>query len=204
MNIGHSSKLVYDDCAYHDKLKESVGHLLHQLDPTSIQNCQGCFTSVGPRSSYKGFGIDLYNKKYNAHSAESQNLVDLESILTNRNVPSSKCKNGKVNSINVLDYGLDSSPQCDNYLDPMSSRLMEPSKTYKSMSINRFLDLSRNPQAPIFWNFAINTSLEAKDTYTPKIPIPQNQHWVPISKTGLDKYPCKIQKSVMCQNVKCN
>jgi len=38
------------------------------------------------------------------------------------------------------------------------------------MSVNRFFDLPKNPQANIFYDFAINTNLEAIDNYRERVP----------------------------------
>ncbi len=55
---------------------------------------------------------------------------------------------------------------CKNrYLDPITSRLTNPAFNYKEAPIDRFYNLNQNPQDNIFWNFAVNTDLEAKDNF---------------------------------------
>jgi len=169
MNIGHSSRLPYDPCAYPDKLTEIVGAGNYRLSPDQSYNCNNCLSTLGPRASNNGRGYDV-SRVVNTSYAPSQDLVDVDSILSNRNVKESKCKSGKVNPIDVTKYDLMDSNLCNNFLDPESSRLTYPAATYRDMAINRFYNLPLNPQVPIFWNFAENTKLEATDNFDPDIP----------------------------------
>src|SRR5205085_8460510 len=96
--------------------------------------------------------------------------VDIESVLTNRNVQATK--NGTVNPINVTKFPVQNARICSNFLDPISTHLTNPPINYKDAPIDRFYDLNRNPQKNIFYDFAIITQLETKDNYMEKIPIP--------------------------------
>lgn len=167
--IGHSSRLSYDKCSYDDYLTESVSPLLYKLNPNQINNCNSCLSVFGPRSSTSGISRGVSTVVKNP-TMPSQDLVDLESILSNRNVVASKCKDGKVNDINVTEFKLQHARICNDFLDPTASRITNPSKTYKGMAINRFYDLPKNPQANIFYDFAVNTQLEAKDNYRERVP----------------------------------
>lgn len=167
MNIGSSSRLIYDKCAYEDRLQESTGPLMYKLDPNRIKNCKECLSIYGPRSSLNGHGVSIVGER---GIAPAQDVVDVESILSNRNVLASKCKDGKVNDINVNNFKLNHSTVCNHFLDPLASRLTNPTANYRGMSINRFYDLPKNPQADIFWDFSVNTRLEAKDNYKERIP----------------------------------
>lgn len=169
MNIGHSSRLPYDDCAYEDRLLESTSPLLYDLNPNRIYSCSQCISPLGPRTQLMGNEVST---AIGHPVATAQYLTDVESILTNRNVPTSKCRNGEVNPINVnTKYQLQHLNTCGNYLDPMSSRLSFPVYNYREMSVNRFYNLPQNPQniGTIFWDDATNTKLEAKDNF--KFPI---------------------------------
>lgn len=162
MNIGHSSLLIYDECAYNDKLKESTDPLLYKLNPNQIHNCKQCISTLGPRTQHNGNEISTTA----GHPvATAQYLTDVESILSNRNVPANKCKNGEMNPIDVTKFGLQHLGHCDTYLDPMASHLSYPPATYRELPINRFYNLNQNPQVPIFWDFATNTRLETKDNF---------------------------------------
>lgn len=90
--------------------------------------------------------------------------------MSNRNVIASKCKDGKVNDIDVTKFNLQHARVCNDFLDSVSSRLTNPPENYRGMSINRFYDLPKNPQANIFYDFAVNTKLEAKDNYRERVP----------------------------------
>lgn len=199
MNIGHSSRLAYDTCAYDDKLSESVSPLLYRLNPTKIANCDACLSTLGPRAGHNGYGVStMIDSDPNNNVAPSQNLVDLESVLSNRNVPTSRCKTGKVNPLDVTKYGLKDAKVCNKYLDPVSSRLTYPSKNYRSIAINRFFDLPLNPQEPIFWDHATNTRLEAKDNFREQ--IPNVKHYDPSlpAEIGLEKKTCNEKCSALC------
>jgi hypothetical protein len=97
--------------------------------------------------------------------ATAQFLTDVESILSNRNLPKNKCKAGEMNPINVTKFGLKHLPTCNGFLDPMATHLSYPPFNIREMPINRFYDLNTNPQEPIFYDFAVNTRLESKDNY---------------------------------------
>jgi hypothetical protein len=168
--FGHSSRLGYDDCYHLDRIQESVGPGDYRLNPIQRHNCHGCLSTLGPRGGSYGVSTTVGNTM-----APSQGLVDIESMLSNRSILQSKCKEANVNNIDISKYKLQHARSCSNFLNPVSSRLTNPPQTYREMSINRFYDLPRNPQAHIFWNFETNTTLEAKDNYKEKLPTPQNQ-----------------------------
>jgi hypothetical protein len=167
LNIGHSSRLGYDRCAYSDRIQESTGPIGYRLDPNAQENCNQCLSTLGPRSSYMGQGVST---TVGASIATSQKLVDVESLLSNRNLKTSKCRRDGVNPINVTKYGVKNLGICNDFLNPLSSRLTYPAANYRDMAINRFYDLDRNPQINIFYDFSVNTKLEAKDNYTMNIP----------------------------------
>lgn len=167
MNFGHSSRLPYDKCAFEDKMKESVDPLLYNINVNNIANCDGCLSTLGPRSGLLGYGVSNVS---GSKIATSQKLVDIESLLSNRNIPTSKCKSGHVNNIDMGSFDLKHASICNETLNGISSRLSYPAANYRSMSINRFFDLPKNPQTVIFWNGEVNTRLEAKDNYVDDIP----------------------------------
>lgn len=178
VNFGHSSKLGYDYQTYEDRLTESTDPLSYRLDPNKISNCTPCLSVFGPRSSYGGYGVSTTT----GHTtAISQDLVDVESILSNRNVPLSKSKAGQVNPIDVTKFEMKHAQLCSDFLDPSSTRLTDPSKNYRGIAISRFYDLPKNPQENIFYDWQKNTTLEAKDNYRQKIPkIKKVDHVLPV------------------------
>ena len=79
-NIGSSGSLVNDQCAYDDRLTESVTPLNYNLDPAQISNCKNCLSVFGPRGNH---GVSSVSAK---EVAPRQAAVDVESILSNRNM----------------------------------------------------------------------------------------------------------------------
>jgi hypothetical protein len=169
MNIGNSSRLAYDNCAYPDRLTESVSPGTYRLQPYYNYNSDACINLNGPRN--QGFGVA--SPVENA-PAMSQQLVDVESILSNRNVRTSKCKDGKVNTVRPQNIKTINPRMCENDDFPRNSRLSHPAFNYKEMPMNRFYNLHRDPQANIFYDFAKNTVLEAKDNYVYPVPVIMN------------------------------
>lgn len=167
VNIGHSSRLPYDKCAYEDRLSESVSPILYRLNPNQLKNCNNCLSTLGPRASHNGYGVST---PVGNTTAPAQDLVDVDSILSNRNVLQSKCKDGKVNDIDVNRFTLQHARTCNDYLDPIASRLTNPATNYKGMSINRFYNLPKNPQANIYYSWTENSVLSAKDNYQERVP----------------------------------
>ena len=166
---GHFSRGDYDKCAYPDRLHDSTSIYTYQMNTDRIHNCKGCLTTYGPRGGLNGVGVStpIGNK-----IAAAQHLVDMDSIHSNRNVPISKCKRGKVNPINLKNIKTNHVPECNDYLDAQHTKMSNPAMFLRGAPINRFHDLARDPQANIFYDFSINTSLEAKDNFVPNLEMP--------------------------------
>jgi len=163
--IGFSSRLPYDTQTYKDKVFESVSPSKYRLDTDEIYNKSGCLLDFGPSAQTNGVSSPVGNVV-----APSQKLVDVESLLSNRNVKNSRDRMGKVNLINLDKIKKINAPVCNNYLYPQQSRLDVPAINYRSAPINRFYNLPLDPQQPIFYDFAVNTRLEAKDNFLPEKP----------------------------------
>lgn len=164
-NYGNSSRSKYDSSYYYDSVEQMTkpGEII--MDPTKYNNCSKCFTGNGPRGNW---GVSLAEQKPSV--TPLQDMAELEGIMKNLNVKHSRDKKGKVNPINVLKYNTYNQPECNKTLDPISSLLVRPRALDREIAINRFIDLNNNPQQPIFWNFAENTTLTAKDNYVPQKP----------------------------------
>ena len=123
-------------CYYNDRLEQSVSPLLYRLDPNQINDCDSCLSVFGPRAGHNGVGDSTV---VNIHStAPAQGLVDVESILSKRNVIASKCKDGKVNDIDVTKFRLQHARVCGDFLDPLATHLTNPPQNYRELAINRF------------------------------------------------------------------
>lgn len=184
INIGHSSRLDYDPCYIADNIKESTDPLQYQLSTDRIYNCNTCISRFGPRASAGSDSGDVSTIYGVKNAAKSQQLVDLESVLSNRNVKQSKCKDGRVQTLNVLKIPLQNTPICNNFLDPISSHLTNPPQNYRGISINRFYDLLKDPQENIYYDAASNSRLEAKDNYIERAPRIMPDLAQPIERTG--------------------
>ena len=173
MNIGQSTKNLYDFDTYRDSLYESVSPLSYRVNPIQMYNCENCNSEgLGPRpSNRRGQNVSIdANARY--ETATSQELVDIESILSNRNVKNSRARTGEINQINPTEFKLQHNRICNDFLNPLSSKLTYPSANYRDMAINRFYNLNTNPQFPIFWDFSINTSNEMRDNFIEHLPKP--------------------------------
>lgn len=199
--FGHSSRLGYDQCYNNDRVSESVGPMLYRLNPNQIHNCNACLSVFGPRTGHNGYGNST---PVGNAIAPAQELTDVESMLQGRNVLQSKCKDGKLNNIDISKYKVQHARTCDHFLDPIASRLTNPPQTYREVATNRFYDLPKNPQANIFWNFAENTQLQAKDNHREKIPkLIDNDPALPKELRGKNK-PCKYNCYANCsKNCSC-
>lgn len=200
--IGHSSRLDYDKCAYDDYLSEAVSPLLYKLNPNQINNCNSCLSVFGPRPSMgaRSYGVSTTTGHV---TAPKQSLTDVESILSNRNVIASKCKDGKVNDIDVTKFRLQHARTCNDFLDPLATHLTNPVANYRGMSINRFFNLIKPAQHNIFYDYAVNTRLEAKDNFRVRVPrrIPETIQPKPIQGNfGVHNPQCNYNKRHRCLN----
>ena len=195
VNIGHSSKLGYDKCAYDDYLAESTAPILYKLNPNQINSCGACLSVFGPRGGHNGYGVST---TVGHTTAPAQDLIDVDSILSNRNVLASKCKDGKVNDIDVTKFQLQHARVCNDFLDPLATHLTNPPANYRGMSINRFEDLPTPAQSVIYWPEMVNTSLEAKDNYVERVPKTRSyDRALPQELKGTQK-PCKYPNYSNC------
>ena len=167
MNIGHSSRLPYDNCFYPDNLSESVAPGEFRLQQYSTYNCDSCLAPFGVKLDIRGNGVSTAET---VGPAMSQRLVDVESNLSNRGLPQSRCRSGRVNLTDVEKQKLNHRENCNSVLSPEYSHYTSSPKNFRDAQINRFYNLKKNPQEPIFYDFAVNTTLEAKDNFRPQVP----------------------------------
>lgn len=171
MNIGYSSRQIYDKDYYEGRIRESTSPLKYQVSLDQVYNCGGCLQDL----TIGGVGVSTIidpstKKKY----AEKQYLTDLESVMTNRNVKLSKAQRAKTNPVDITKLGLYDKKGCDKQIHPEHSRLTHPSKIYRGIGINRFYNTIHNAQDTIYWDWGVNTQLEAKDNFVPTYPVPMS------------------------------
>lgn len=159
MNIGHFSRLPYDKDTQRDRTKESVGPGDYRLNIDHHYNKSACFHTEGPIGSHGSSTVagDVV--------APRLHMTDMEGVLQNRNFKLNGSKYGGENPVKATKQPLKHTNICNNYLAPHYSRITAPACSYRGLSINRFEDLPNNPQDHVFVDFAVNTTLEAKDNY---------------------------------------
>jgi hypothetical protein len=171
INAGYFSGTKYDKCAYEDELQDSVAPFTYTMNTDKIYNCNGCLTQYSPQGGYLGAGTSSISK--NRIAAAQQN-IDVDSVMSNRNMLLSRCKRAQVNTEDFKKFKLNHYQTCSDSLDTRHSRLTDNAMFYRGVAINRFYDLNRDPQANVFYDWAINTSIEARDNYIPNMPNPLN------------------------------
>lgn len=194
-NIGHSSRLPYDRKFYPDHLDESVGPGDYRLQTYSIYSDNSCVPPVGVNYGFNGAGVST-TCPYNY--AMAQRLVDVDTDLSNRTLKQSRSRAGRVNikDMNQQKYfNLKNCPEgvtCNNdSLSPEHTHLTASPKNCRGVGVNRFYNLLTNPQANIFYPWAINTTLEAKDNYQPEAPMVLNVNCVlPQPDNTIPQPPC--------------
>jgi hypothetical protein len=162
-NFGYSSNLAYDPEFIQDDIQQSSAPIMSVLDPNRVKNCSQCLSLNGPRASHNGYGDSIPIE--NPSITPAQDLIDIDSIMSNRNVKHDRSKKGHVNNIDVFKFKNYDAKLCNRDLDPLNSTLTYPKQLYREMSINRFHDLNINPQVNIFYPWAVNSQLEAKDNF---------------------------------------
>jgi len=167
---GYFSRLDYDSKTYDDKLFDSTAPLSFRVNQDNNYNCNACLSVFGPRPSQGARSYGVSSIAPLTSTAPAQDLTDIESILTLRNVPQSKDKVGRVSNIDLSKFRINHPRICNSVLDPLATHLTDPPGNFKEVPINRFYDLYKDPQQNIFYDFAINTKLEAKDNFTVKVP----------------------------------
>jgi hypothetical protein len=99
---GSSNKSIYDCCAYSQYLEQNVGPLYHQMYFGAQENCSKC--------------ID--KKAWYRQDAE---IVDIESDLSNRTRPLTRCDAYKYNP------NCTAGPNCVSTFDPNAPKVLSPS-----------------------------------------------------------------------------
>ncbi len=167
-NYGNSSRLQYDTSFIVDSEEQSEAPLQSILDPNRVKNCNQCLSLNGPRAGHNGWGDSI--PIANPGLTPAQQLTDIDSIMSNRNVKASRDKQGGVNPVDLNSFKLYDASTCGKALDPLSSLLSFPKQLNRETSINRFYDLNINPQKNIYWSWTTNSQLEARDNYATPYP----------------------------------
>lgn len=193
MQTGYFGRTPYDKSVYDEDVFQSTSPYGYVMNSDRIHNVRGCLNQFGPVSGLMGAGVSSPTGDV---IAASQMNVDIDSVMSNRNVPLSKAKNGKVNPVDLNKIKTQNVPLCVPGVDQAHSRMTDPAMFYRGAPINRMHDLLRDPQANIFYDFAVNTRLEAKDNFIPLLETP-TANW----RCSLESVPvCNIDYK---QKTKC-
>lgn len=172
----HFSRLTYDQCYIDEETKQSIKPGEYNLYYGQNQHDNQCHSLDGPRNDR------VHNSSENSKSTLGER-TELESKLSNRDEPASKCSESRTLSDKRkgIASNLKHHVQCDEYLNPQHSRLNEPIDNFRGLStINLQLDYPIiDPKVSVFYGhnktvlpeqnvnsrFGNSTRLEAKDTY---------------------------------------
>lgn len=177
---GLFSRLKYDECYLNEDTKQSLKPGDYKLYTGQNENNNSCHSLFGPRNNRTKNSSEV--KK----GSDFGDRSDIETILTNRDVPTSRCqKNRKIeDKKNKTSTNLENSVYCDNFLNPTSTRLQEPIYNYKELTtydnqisypliepINNVFygnNTTKLPNQNMNSRYGINTRLEAKYEYSNK------------------------------------
>lgn len=165
MQVGYFSRTPYDKSVYSEDVYQSTSPYEYVMNTDRIHNNKGCLNQYGPISGLMGAGVSSPTGDV---IAASQANVDIDSVMSNRNVPLSRARIAKVNPVDVKKIKTVQVPICNPGVNSFHSRINDPPMFYRGAPINRFIDPLFDPQANIYYDEAINTRLEAKDNFIPE------------------------------------
>lgn len=167
-----STRIPYDECAYREEVKQSIipGH--YHLYDGQYENNGKCILYSGPRNTR------TYNSS-EISQVERNSLVDVDSILSGRNVPLTKCMDGRTledlnkqySKVSIQDPKL-----CSDFLLPTESRYSHPADNIKGMPCTGCFPLEYpfiDPKEFVFWGHngiprnGLGTRNFVKDNYKP-------------------------------------
>ena len=135
---GHSSRLVYDECYIKEDTNQSVNPGNYRLYSGQVDHKKACSIPSGPRN----------NRPLNSSETNTVgglgNRAELESILSNRDLPTAKCvdkrtlneKNERLKKLSLLNNNV----LCDKYLQPDDTRLSLPLDNFRGISTDLYFD----------------------------------------------------------------
>jgi hypothetical protein len=169
----HFSRMKYDLPAYQEAIERSTNPLKYNLYPGYGYHCNTCFPASGPVGTH-GVNIDFTHK----------HVIDVDSILSGRTVLNSKAN--EFSYPTPLNYKTQKVGECDRFIETEYSRYTHPIQNYRGLYPDRFYPLKQDPQCHIFWNFEVNTKLQAKDNHRAIFQVPVEQEDLnPVNRLGL-------------------
>ena len=191
------SRLPYDKCAYSQKLQRSVTPGDYRLYSGYGENCKKCLPLNAPINSNNGASSVRRLGK-----TDFGVLVNAESHLTNRTVPSSLCDE-KASDNEHKKMKVHHKPICAETVSTVDTRFTHPVDSYRGLSLTNFHmnpHLHVNPQNNVQCDSqreGFHSRVWVKDNYK----IPKQNKWdkgeaLPPKPKKVKKLPkCKVQCS---------
>ncbi len=172
----HFGRLIYDECYINEDTKQSIMPGEYKLYYGQNVHDKSCHSLNGPRCNRK-------NNTSENSTSKLEERTEIESLLSNRDMPASKCINNRTlaDKKKAIARNLTYNVDCDNSLNPDYSRLSQPLDNFRGLStINLQVDYPIvPPQEYVFYGhnitslknqamnsrFGSNTRLESKDDY---------------------------------------
>ncbi|AYV79391.1 MAG: hypothetical protein Faunusvirus12_4 [Faunusvirus sp.] len=169
------TRVHYDSCAYDEILKQTQEPGRYKLYSGQVGNCQPCAAPNGPRNNR------LYNSSETQTVKRDDNveytpLVEVESLLSNRSYPNSRCM--APNTLKEKDAKLSAFAKgpkpdiCNIELQSEDTRLTHPLDNYRGIRPDRFEWPIIDPVEFIYWlkddssrRDGTNTRLDVKDSF---------------------------------------
>jgi hypothetical protein len=161
---GMFTRLSDDYEAHRERTQRSTGHLPHSLEASRFYNCNSCLSSYG---GVNGGGINTTFGRQ----------IDADSVLRGFDRYATK-SNSQNAPHSIQSFQLGKIPECSSRLESQYTRFTHPAYEIKGLTTcdMRMDYLNRDPQCHIFENFAVNTSLMAKDKHVPTWQEPQRHN----------------------------
>jgi len=172
-----SNRLIYDNCAFKDRLRQNNEQINYKLYTGYHYNCGSCRPKYSPGSGYgDSYVSNPEIVKYN-DPTDDRWQIDVESELKNLGIKNSDCFTEKTNLLDMSKITYKHKPSCLKIYDPsfmQSTRLSYPAWDVKTWYVDRFDYLYKDPQDPstIYWDRPLDTQLYTKDTYRTHVTIP--------------------------------
>jgi hypothetical protein len=128
-----------------------------------MTNCGKCLPFIGKQIKGDRFG------------SKQPNQTDIETSLWRASYPWG-CGRDGVHVLDMKQKNYDTYSTCPKFLDEIDSLLTHPKEHYRELEVDRFYDLHRDPASFIFWDYAVDTKLQAKDNYRTRYPTPIDQN----------------------------
>lgn len=172
---GNFTNLIYDNESYNEKLQMSVAPMSYILNPINYINTNQCYS------------LDTLNAS-NSGAVSTGNQIDIDSVLKNiDNINSKSTRMNHPQSLKQYPSYMLNTCSSQNDINTKYTRLTDPATNIRGLTDYRlnFGFPKYDPQCNIFEDFAVNTQLQAKDTFISTWQIPLNSNnSQPTTKLG--------------------